>query len=468
MRRLAPVLDGWVQIVRCPRAQVRHVAQSWPTSGASRKLQEQSVSQPLGGLSKQQQKSVWDVPLLTISKSPSQQSFRGSHRRGATSGSSSVRVGRRKSSCDAVGGGPSSCPCHGQSPSFGGANHCVQEFRRTSKEKGDSGGGRHLQSPRTEGGVRDGSAGRRSAIAAIGGLAFPPHRGCSRVSHRCEGGHRESAPRSVEWQMVRQLWSQFLQSPCLLRKISKDGRATGVARSGMHWSLWIRPQSHGLWWHRGQLNWQVLYKECMPCRRWSSPILFDDSVDRRSRRQTPMRGGGAFNVGEPSVRNARYGLSGVRVGERRRTQVHHKPGFVHVSSKVAEDILASLEHDLTLIDSDDEPLVRGGSDRNVVPRLEASVTGVCRESCRLALSEGATSAIAGRVRLSQPAPTGVWTRRRLSGEAVAVLQLGSKVWVNRVDCARFRCHTACGSRSADVAHETVCWMHSNMIWCATV
>ena len=124
-------------------------------------------------------------PTSTISQSPSRQSFRGSHRRGATSGSSSVRVGRRKSTCEAVGGGPSSCPCQGQSPSFGGANHCVQEFRRTSKEKGDSGGGRHLQSPRTEGGVRDGSAGRRSAIAAIGGIAL-----CSRVSHRVSTQNR--------------------------------------------------------------------------------------------------------------------------------------------------------------------------------------------------------------------------------------------------------------------------------------
>ena len=34
---------------------------------------------------------------------------------------------------------------------------------------------------------------------------------------------------------------------------------------------------------------------------------------------------------------------------------------------VPEDIIASLEHDLTHIDSDDEPLVQGG--RNVVPRV---------------------------------------------------------------------------------------------------
>ena len=93
------------------------------------------------------------------------------------------------------------------------------------------------------------------------------------------------------------------------------------------------------------------------------------------------------------MRNARYGLRGVRVGEASNPgppQTRNRPRVI----EVAEDIFASLEHELTLIDSDDEPLVRGGFDRNVVPRLEASVTGVCRESCRLALSVGATSTIA--------------------------------------------------------------------------
>ena len=161
-----------------------------------------------------------------------------------------------------------------------------------------------------------------------------------------------------------------------------------------------------------------------------------------------MRGGGAFNVGEPSVRNAWYGLRGVRVGEA------SNPGPPQTRNRqrvmeVAEDILASLEHDLTLIDSDEEPLVRGGSDRNVVPRLQASVTGVCRESCRLALLEGATSATAGRFVVPASANK-ICTQHRLSGEAVAVLQLGRRCG-NRVDCARFRCHAACGSRSADVA-----------------
>ena len=41
---------------------------------------------------------------------------------------------------------------------------------------------------------------------------------------------------------------------------------------------------------------------------------------------------------------------------RRRTQVHHRAGYGR-GVDMAEDILASLEHDLTYIDSDDEPLV---------------------------------------------------------------------------------------------------------------
>ena len=67
------------------------------------------------------------------------------------------------------------------------------------------------------------------------------------------------------------------------------------------------------------------------------------------------------------MRNKRYRLRGVRVGEA------SNPGppqsRIRPLVGVVEDILASLEHDLTHIDSDDEPLVSVGSARNVVPRL---------------------------------------------------------------------------------------------------
>ena len=92
------------------------------------------------------------------------------------------------------------------------------------------------------------------------------------------------------------------------------------------------------------------------CRRRSSPILCDGSADPPNRRQRSMCGGGAFTIGESCVRNARYGLRGVRVGEASNPappQTRNRPRV-----DVAEDIIASLEHDLTHIDSD-EPFVQG-------------------------------------------------------------------------------------------------------------
>ena len=67
------------------------------------------------------------------------------------------------------------------------------------------------------------------------------------------------------------------------------------------------------------------------------------------------------------MRNARHGLWGVRVGEASNPGPPQSMNRPRVD--VAEDIIALLEHDLTHIDSDDEPLVQGGFDRNVVPRL---------------------------------------------------------------------------------------------------
>ena len=149
------------------------------------------------------------------------------------------------------------------------------------------------------------------------------------------------------------------------------------------------------------------------CRGWSSPILCDGSVDRPSRRQTSMCGGGAFNVVESCVRNARYRLRGVRVGEA------SNPGPPQTRNRprdVAEDILASMEHDLTHIDSDDEPLVL---------------------------------------------PTVMWS----PDSTVAVLQVGSKMW----ESSQLRQIQQClWIQICRCRHETVCWMHSNMIWCARV
>ena len=175
----------------------------------------------------------------------------------------------------------------------------------------------------------------------------------------------------------------------------------------------IQPQSPGwgLWWHRGQLNWKILCKECSLSATVKPSV---GSVDRPSRRQTSMCGGGGFTVGESCVRNARYGHRGVRVGEASNPgstpQTRNRPRV-----DVAEGILANLEHNLTHIDSD-EPL-QGGIDRNVVPRFDRHILQVGSK-----MSES--------------------SRR----------QIQLCLWIQICRCR----------------HETVCWMHSNMIWCARV
>ena len=72
----------------------------------------------------------------------------------------------------------------------------------------------------------------------------------------------------------------------------------------------------------------------------------------------------------PSVR-VRYGFRGVRVGE------DSNPGPPERvrprGEEVGEVELDRLEHELTLIDSDEEPLLRVGEGRNVLPRIETEM-----------------------------------------------------------------------------------------------
>ena len=72
-------------------------------------------------------------------------------------------------------------------------------------------------------------------------------------------------------------------------------------------------------WGSGGTGVRSISESCARDAGWrrSSPI----SIDRPSRSQASMCGGGAINVGESCVR-ARYGLRGVRVGEGQ-TLVHH-------------------------------------------------------------------------------------------------------------------------------------------------
>ena len=71
--------------------------------------------------------------------------------------------------------------------------------------------------------------------------------------------------------------------------------------------------------------------------------------------------------GQSCLRSARYGLRGVRIGEA------SNPGPPQVRPRFSEDgvenVLSSLELELTMLESDEEPLVRSVDGRYVVPRI---------------------------------------------------------------------------------------------------
>ena len=68
------------------------------------------------------------------------------------------------------------------------------------------------------------------------------------------------------------------------------------------------------------------------------------------------------------VRQSRYGLRGVRIGE----AANPGPPKSRVSDEAVDNVLSSLELELTMLESDDEPLVRPVDGRVVVPRVESS------------------------------------------------------------------------------------------------
>ena len=67
------------------------------------------------------------------------------------------------------------------------------------------------------------------------------------------------------------------------------------------------------------------------------------------------------------MRDARYGLRGIRVGEA------SNPGPTRRIRDPSEAVIDSLERELTMVDSDEEPLVRPSVGRNVIPRLFPAV-----------------------------------------------------------------------------------------------
>ena len=87
---------------------------------------------------------------------------------------------------------------------------------------------------------------------------------------------------------------------------------------------------------------------------------------------------------EPSLNEAKYGLRGVRVGEVSNPgpQSRVRP---RCGEEVAEDVLSSLEFDLTKLDSSDhETLLRPVEGRHVVPRVGGTVPPTVVDSTTLA------------------------------------------------------------------------------------
>ena len=66
------------------------------------------------------------------------------------------------------------------------------------------------------------------------------------------------------------------------------------------------------------------------------------------------------------MKNSRYGLRGVRVEKASHPSPHGRR-----TRDVSDTVLDNLERELRLIESDDEPLVRSTSGRNVVPRISS-------------------------------------------------------------------------------------------------
>ena len=194
----APVFDCWVQIVRS-------------RTGGPKLASKQSVLETPSAVSQPRDstKQKWDVPLLQAPKA-------------------TEKVHRLEAALSALGegnqafGGPSNCPFQGQTSSSGGANHCKNFVERARKrvsrveavisraleqkvvfEKEVQEGELRLQQ------LEESQSQRTDATQ---------NRRFDTRTRFSEGGHPESASRRMDGQSS----SQFLQSPCLLCKTSKD------------------------------------------------------------------------------------------------------------------------------------------------------------------------------------------------------------------------------------------------------
>ena len=124
-------------------------------------------------------------------------------------------------------------------------------------------------------------------------------------------------------------------------------------------------------------------------------ILSDVRSDRSGRRKEEVHRGNTDGW-ESGVRNSWYGFRGVRLGE----ASNPGPPGQRVRDS-AEEVLDSLERELTLIESDDEPLVRAATGRNVVPRIHAREPSVVH-SDSLATVPASPRALQGVARCEVP------------------------------------------------------------------
>ena len=138
--------------------------------------------------------------------------------------------------------------------------------------------------------------------------------------------------------------SNFHPRSC--RKISGDKHSSRAS---------FRAFLKGPWRNRGTLRrtpeWELLWHKDL--QKW----LLSRRMCRSRRQEEVHR---SHTVGwESGVRNSRYGLRGVRVGEASHPGPHGRR-----TRDVFDTVLDNLERELRSIESDDEPLVRSTSGRN--------------------------------------------------------------------------------------------------------
>ena len=154
-------------------------------------------------------------------------------------------------------------------------------------------------------------------------------------------------------------------------------------------------------------------------------IFSDVRSDRSGRRQEEVHRGNTDGW-ESGVWHSRYGLRGVRLGE----ASNPGPPGRHIRDS-AEETLDNLERELTLVESDDEPLVRPTTGRKVVPRISAGEP-ILVQSDSLATVPASPRALQGVARRCEVPDVAPPTVPALPPLPVGLI--GS--WMNQCRCSR--------------------------------